>query len=133
MLYRTHGAPQTGRSRAERLRGPGYRGRSPRRGLRVLLIDDVVTTGATLDAARQSLLTAGVARVVALAVAATPGQGQVQWRRPAQVRTVATAGSGSSSTTTASIPTDWAATTLVGTSSRNAERVASAPSLSRAS
>lgn len=133
MLYRTHGAPQTGRSRAERLQGPGYRGRSPRSGLRVLLIDDVVTTGATLEAARRSLLDAGVGEVVALAVAATPGQGQAQWRRPAQLRTVVTAGIGSSSTTTASIPTDSAAVTLVGTSSRNAERAGSAPSLSRAS
>lgn len=131
MLYRSHGLPQTGRSRSERLVGPAYRGRAPRNGLRVLLIDDVVTTGATLAAARRSLEEAGVSRVVALAAAATPGPGQRS--RPAQPRTVATAGVGSSSTTTASIPTDCAAVTLVGTSSRKAERVASAPSLSRAS
>lgn len=131
MLYRSHGVPQTGRSRAERLDGPGFRGRAPRHGLRVLLVDDVVTTGATLVSARQSLEAAGVACVVSMAVAATPGSGQRS--RPAQPRTVATAGRGSSSTTTASMPTDSAAVTLVGTSSRNADRPASAPSLSRAS
>ena len=131
MLYRSHGPAQTGRSRADRLQGPGYRGRSPRSGLRVLLVDDVVTTGATLEAARRSLLEAGVGEVLSLAAAATPGVGQRS--RPAQLRTVATAGRGSSSTTTASMPTDCAAVTLVGTSSRKAERPAWAPSLSRAS
>lgn len=75
LLYRSHGAGQTGRARAERLAdGPGFRGRaavpSPSSGLRVLLVDDVVTTGATLAAARDALLAAGVAEVLPIAVAA---------------------------------------------------------------
>ena len=131
MLFRTHGQPQTGRSREERLDGPGYRGRSPRSGLRVLLIDDVVTTGATLAAACEALQLAGVQHVIAVAAAATPGRAQLV--SPAHSRTVATAGSGSSSTTTARMPTPSAASTLVGTSSRKAVRPASAPNLSRAS
>lgn len=72
LLYRTHGGPQAGRGRAARLLGPSFRARSPRRGLRVLLVDDVVTTGGTLHAARQALLDAGIAEVHCIAAAATP-------------------------------------------------------------
>ena len=123
LLYRTHGAPQTGRSRAERLDGPQFRSRRAVRPLQVLLIDDVVTTGATL-------LAAGVAEVHLVAAAATPAQPRFS---PTRARTVATAGSGSSSTSTPTIPTRVAASTLVATSSRNAVRSAAAPSLPRAS
>ncbi len=42
------------------------------RGMRLLLIDDVVTTGATLQAAAAALLTAGATSVEALVLAATP-------------------------------------------------------------
>jgi predicted amidophosphoribosyltransferase len=38
-------------------------------GKNVLLVDDVTTTGATLDACRQALLTAGAANVYAAVVA----------------------------------------------------------------
>lgn len=76
LLYRTHGEQQTGHSRAERLHGVSFRsrplGRSSRHPMRVLLIDDVVTTGATLSAARAALESAGVGAVVCVAAAATP-------------------------------------------------------------
>jgi predicted amidophosphoribosyltransferase len=136
LLYRSHGPAQTGRSRAERLQGPSFRARSRRSGLHVLLVDDVVTTGATMVAARESLLAAGIAQVTCVAAAATPsarhtpGPGQSS---PAQPRTVATAGTGSTSTSTPRMPTPSAASTFDCTSSRNAVRPASASSLARAS
>ena len=131
LLYRSHGASQTGHTRAERLHGPSFRARRGRQQLRVLLVDDVVTTGATLTAARDALLHAGVGTVTCLAAAATPSA--VQAMRPARRRTASMAVAGSSSTHTPRMPTDSAARTLVATSSRKAVRSASAPSLARAS
>ncbi len=75
LLYRAHGEPQAGHDRLARLGGPSFRARAPRQGMRVLLVDDVVTTGATLAAARQSLLAAGIADVRCIAAAATPSVG----------------------------------------------------------
>jgi competence protein ComFC len=75
LLYRTHGAPQAGRGRAERLAGPKFRVRQARPGVRVLVVDDVVTTGSTLRAAEAALRAAGVTEVTLVAVAATPGRG----------------------------------------------------------
>ncbi len=69
LLYRAHGASQTGKSRADRLAGPAFRARRPRSGLSVLVVDDVVTTGATLRMAAHALRSAGVARVELAAAA----------------------------------------------------------------
>lgn len=66
-------ATQTGASRLDRLAGPSFRVRPDVRGRRVLVIDDVVTTGATLRSAAGALERAGATSVVRAAVAATPG------------------------------------------------------------
>jgi predicted amidophosphoribosyltransferase len=64
--------PQTGRSRAERLHGPSFRARPGLAGRSVLVVDDVVTTGATLRSAASALRRSGVGEVLLYAVAATP-------------------------------------------------------------
>lgn len=72
MLFRHRGPTQTGRTRLQRLQGPVFEARPSRRPLRILVVDDVVTTGATLLAARNALFAAGARSVVMAAVAATP-------------------------------------------------------------
>lgn len=65
-------ATQTGARREQRLSGPRFRARRCRRYVHVIVVDDVVTTGATLRAAAHALNVAGASRVSTLAVAATP-------------------------------------------------------------
>lgn len=73
LLERAPGAePQTGQDRWARLHGPAFRAhpRVPPSG--ILVVDDVVTTGATLRAAAAALAAAGARSVVPAAIAATP-------------------------------------------------------------
>jgi predicted amidophosphoribosyltransferase len=82
LLERSGDQPsQTGRSRRERLAGVSFRARPGLHGARVLVVDDVVTTGATLRSARRALTDAGASAVWLYAVAATPS-GVSSARRP---------------------------------------------------
>lgn len=73
LLERTDAdGPQTGRDRHARLHTPTFRAHPHVPQARILVIDDVVTTGATLRAATAELEQAGAIGVVAAAFAATP-------------------------------------------------------------
>jgi ComF family protein len=72
---RRAGRRQLGLSRRERLRslaGCFVARRGGVRGRAILLVDDVVTTGATLEACARALLAAGARRVVGCVLARTP-------------------------------------------------------------
>lgn len=72
LLEREGHHAQTGRPRAERLHGPVFRAAPSAGGKRVLVIDDVVTTGSTLRSAAAALRAVGAAAVQRAAVATTP-------------------------------------------------------------
>jgi predicted amidophosphoribosyltransferase len=74
LLRRTDRAgPQTGRVRTDRLTAPAFMAVAC--SSRVLVVDDVVTTGATLRAAAAALTAAGATAVVAVTAGATPRPG----------------------------------------------------------
>jgi predicted amidophosphoribosyltransferase len=66
-LARAPGPPQTGRSSVERRDGPRFLARGVVSGRSILVVDDVVTTGATLAAAARALRAAGAVVVAGLA------------------------------------------------------------------
>jgi predicted amidophosphoribosyltransferase len=74
LLLRAPDTGQTGRTGRQRRRGPVLRARAGvvPAGSTILLVDDVVTTGASMDAAVAALRDAGAGRVVPVAVARTP-------------------------------------------------------------
>jgi predicted amidophosphoribosyltransferase len=71
LLDRFPGPAQTGLTGAARRVGPRFSARRPAT-RRVLLVDDVATTGATLSAAAGALRAAGARHVVAVTAARTP-------------------------------------------------------------
>ena len=77
LLVRSAGPAQTGRSLADRRVGPGFRAKRSISGARVLLVDDVATTGATLSAAARALRRAGARGVIGATAARTPSRRSV--------------------------------------------------------
>jgi len=72
LLRRAGREAQAGRNRVDRLVGPSFQARVRRCPARVLLVDDVATTGASLARAAAVLRAAGARSVSAAVVAAVP-------------------------------------------------------------
>jgi predicted amidophosphoribosyltransferase len=72
LLVRETFGHQTGQSRESRLVGVSLRARSLNTPTTILVVDDVVTTGATMRIAQRALYEAGAIRVICAAVASTP-------------------------------------------------------------
>jgi predicted amidophosphoribosyltransferase len=85
-LRRRPGPPQTSQPAAARRAGPRFDASGVVLPPRVLLVDDVATTGATLAAAADVLRSRGAASVVALTAARTPRPGGATLGRPAALR-----------------------------------------------
>lgn len=73
LLVRRGGSAQTGRSRGERRVNPVLAARASPGRSSVVVIDDVVTTGSTLNAAAAALRGTGVTWIGAVTAARTPG------------------------------------------------------------
>ena len=80
-LERLDAGSQTGRGVAARAPGPSLVARRRLGGVAVVLVDDVVTTGASASAAVRALRAAGAGTIAVRAVAVTPR------RRPLSART----------------------------------------------
>ena len=72
LLVRRAGPPQTGRGRIDRLTGPEIQGLRAVQGLVVLLVDDVVTSGASMAAGALALRQVGAREIHGIAAAHTP-------------------------------------------------------------
>jgi predicted amidophosphoribosyltransferase len=79
LLRREAGPAQEGRTAAERRDGPNLRTIGAV-ATRVLVVDDVVTTGASVSAAARVLRARGAVRVVAACLARTPRNRYATWR-----------------------------------------------------
>jgi predicted amidophosphoribosyltransferase len=76
LVTRDGGPPQTGRPASERRAGPNLSAGVATTGKNVLVVDDVVTTGATLTAAARALHAFGAREVLAATVARTSRPGE---------------------------------------------------------
>ena len=103
LLRRQPGLPQTGQDASARRRGPTFVLRRARVPARVLLVDDVITTGSSVTAAARTLRAGGAQVVLVCAAARTSlkrvsrpsetlvddracGRGARSWSRPADRR-----------------------------------------------
>jgi predicted amidophosphoribosyltransferase len=76
LLVRIGHRPQEGKGREARLEGPRFEAKRSGTGKRILIVDDVLTTGASLQAAVSALRAAGHGSVHAAALSRTAAQGR---------------------------------------------------------